>query len=466
MLEQNPVPLRPPMPKPHLAKYYAELADWDYDPYEIKAAKQQGKFQDSGDLTLKAPPPAPMLPDEAIERLAPLVGGEAKLEFIYALLVAAGLFQPGSPTTAWPEVKEQFLRRKELTQRAILARVYFQMTNWSELWPVLRAEKDVNLRRLWSFAYSVTPDRLRADLAGFRQVVLRVLACLPDNEWVQVNDLYTLLKAVWPRFDQTAAEPHHRYYISTGNYYMPGWFLARSNSTQPLSSDGPDWKLAQWNFILQMMTGPLHWLGLADLNFKNGVLVEIRLHGLGDLYWDRLEAPSVPHSAATQPQAKPTAPDEAVTIDRHNIRVNPSAIAAEAHSLLDKIARLEEITPDIFTYILSGQAIHTTFEEGLTLDNILDDWAQLLPVSMPESIRSQLAEWWQAYGQVRVYENVTVIEFSDDYTLTEMKAVTSLEQRLIAEISPRLVLIPQEAVEPLTVELEQAGYTPKQTDGI
>ena len=155
-----------------------------------------------------------------------------------------------------------------------------------------------------------------------------------------------------------------------------------------------------------------------------------------------------------------------MTIDRHTIRVNPSAIAAEAHSLLDKIARLEEITPDIFTYILSGQAVHMTFEEGLTLDNILDDWAQLLPVPMPESIRSQLAEWWQAYGQVRVYENVTVIEFSDDYTLTEMKAVTSLEQRLIAEISPRLVLIPQEAVEPLTVELEQAGYTPKQTDGV
>jgi hypothetical protein len=464
MLEQNPVSLRPPLPKPHLAKYHKGLTDWDYDPYEVLAVKQQGKFQHSTDLTLKVPPPAPMLPDEAIERLAPLVGGAAKLEFIYALLVAAGLFQPGSPTTVWTEVKEQFLRRSELTQRAILARVYFQMTNWSELWPVLRIEKNIQLRRLWSFANSITPDRLRADLAGFRQVVLRVLACLPDNEWVQVNDLCTWLKTVWPRFDQTAAEPHYQYLISTG--YMPGWFLARSNSTQPLSSDGPDWQLAQWNFILQMITGPLHWLGLVDLNFKNGVPVEIRLHGLGDLYWDRLEAPGVPHSAADHPQAKPVTPDQVVTVEHHTIKVNPSVIAAEAHSLLDKIARLEDITPDIFTYILSGQAVHTTFEEGLTLANILDDWAQLLPIPIPELIRSQLAEWWQAYGQVRVYENVTVIEFSDDYTLTEMKAVTSLEQHLIAEISPRLVLIPQKAVEPLAAELEQAGYTPKQTDGV
>ena len=115
---------------------------------------------------------------------------------------------------------------------------------------------------------------------------------------------------------------------------------------------------------------------------------------------------------------------------------------------------------------MSGQAVHAAFEEGLTLDNLLNDWAQLLPIAMPESIRSQLAVWWQAYGQVRIYEKVTLIEFSDDYTLTEMKAVTSLEQRLIAEISSRLVLIPQEAVEPLVIELEQAGFTPKQTNGV
>ncbi len=463
MLEQNPVALRPPLPRPHLVKYYAGLANWDYDPYEIQAIKQQGGFQSRTDLTLKVPPPALPLPDEAIERLGALVGGAARLEFIYALLVATGLFYPGSPTTVWPEVKEQFLRRNELTQRAILARVYFQMSNWSDLWLVLRAEQDLQLRRLWTFV-SITPDQLRADLVRFRQIVLRVLACLPDDEWVQVNDLYALLKIVWPHFDKTAAAPYQQYHISTG--YMPGWFLARRNSTQPLSTEGADWKLAQWNFILQMLTGPLHWLGLVDFHRKNGVLVAIRLHGLSDLYWDRQEAPSVPQPTAAQPPAEPAAPDEIVTVDQHTIRVDPSAIAAEAHNLLDKIAYLDEITSEQFTYILSGQAVHASFEAGLTLADMLDDWASLMPLSMPEAIRNQLTAWWQAYGQVRVYEDVTVIEFSDDYTLAEMKAVTSLEQHLIAEISPRLVLIPEEAMEPLVAELEQAGYTPKQTDRV
>ena len=36
-------------------------------------------------------------------------------------------------------------------------------------------------------------------------------------------------------------------------------------------------------------------------------------------------------------------PDEAVAINHQTITVNPSAIGAEAHSLLDKIARLDDI---------------------------------------------------------------------------------------------------------------------------
>jgi hypothetical protein len=59
-----------------------------------------------------------------------------------------------------------------------------------------------------------------------------------------------------------------------------------------------------------------------------------------------------------------------------------------------------------------------------------------------------------------------MIEFADDYALAEMKAVTSLERYLIAEISPRAVLIPEEIVEFLTAELEKAGYTPRQTEEV
>jgi hypothetical protein len=134
--------------------------------------------------------------------------------------------------------------------------------------------------------------------------------------------------------------------------------------------------------------------------------------------------------------------------------------------LLDKIARLDLVETDRFVYHLDPQAAYESFEAGVALAEILEDWDRLLRIPMPEPIHRQLAGWWKAYGQVRVYEDLTIVEFGDEYALAEVRAVTSLDNYLIAEISPRVVIVPQGAVAPLTAELERAGYTPKQTDRV
>ena len=89
---------------------------------------------------------------------------------------------------------------------------------------------------------------------------------------------------------------------------------------------------------------------------------------------------------------------------------------------------------------------------------------ELMPIPTPKTIQDKLSQWWAAYGKVRIYENVTIIEFADDYALSEMKAMTSLEQYLIAEINPRLILINADAASMLAAELEKSGYTPKLID--
>jgi hypothetical protein len=59
---------------------------------------------------------------------------------------------------------------------------------------------------------------------------------------------------------------------------------------------------------------------------------------------------------------------------------------------------------------------------------------------------------------------MTIIEFSDDHAITEMKALTSLNSLKLVELSPRLVVIPNDAVTTLMNELQKAGYTPKQVN--
>ncbi len=460
MLEHFPSPLRPPMPRPRLEKFYPLLEGWDYDPDELLQARKSGKLSSPSGLLLTVPPPRYTLPDETVQRLAPVAGGEERLEFIFSLLVAAGVFQPGSPVTVWPEVKARFLSQDEATRQAILVRTYFQMSNWSELWLLLRRRPapPLRLRRIASHSY-LTPARLSGDLVRFRHLVLRALASLPDGQWVMLEDLLRLMRILWPRFDQTVWQTY-RYSPGAG-----GWFLTEADSETPLSpADERHWQLAQGNFIHALITGPLYWLGLADLMGRDGNLIAFRLHNLADLYWDRVEAPTAPRPAA--PSVRPLPPEDAVRTEHSAIRVRPSAIPASAHSLLDQIARLETATADLFVYRLDPHAVYKAFEAGVTLSEILDGWGKWMPVPMPEDIRGLLTGWWEAYGRVRIYENLTVIEFGDDYALAEMKAVTSLSEHLIAEIAPRLVVIPQEAVAPLIAELEAAGYTPKQTDEV
>lgn len=458
LLEQSPVPLRPPMPRPRLERFHRELQGWDYDPVELAQAEHEGLLasRSGPNLALTVPPPALPLTDPDLARLAPIVGGEDRLEFLYALLLTAGLVQPGSPITVWPEVKVEFLRRDELAQRALLARLYFDLSTWSELWPVLRADDSLLLKRTWRYSY-LKPERLHTDLARFRRRLLRALACLPDDHWVQVADLESVLRIAWPRFDAQVWETYHSP-DATG-----AWFLARNG--QPLNLDDPDdWRAAQGAFLRQAIAGPLHWLGLADLHFDGQELVAFRLHGLADLYWDRVDAPGAPRHAAVP------APDHgaahAASAEGKTIVVTPSLISAQAHSLLDKIARLEVTAPDRFVYRLDAQAAYQAFEAGAVLDDLLAEWGRLLAIPVPQAIGKQLAAWWAAYGRVRLYENLTVVEFSDDYALAEMKAVTSLELFLVAEISPRLVIVRPEATQQLVAELEKAGYTPKQTDKV
>ncbi len=463
LLEQSTPELRAPMPRPHLEKFHADLEKWDYVPEELARAKEHNLLHQRSGLVLTVPPPAYSLPNATIEHLAPVVGGEARLEFIYQMLVAVQVFQPGSPVTIWPEVKKEFLRRSPLAQRAILARAYFWSVGWSVLWDLLRQPPDsaqvgadLKLRRLFNHRY-LTPQRLRSQLATIRVMIARALASLPDGEWIAMRDLYPLMQALWPHFNYPARQMYS--WQSSGS-----WFLSEADSKQPLDSrSARQWQLGQGNFIRAMITGPLHWLGFADLSFDGDDVAAVRFHGLADLFWDRVDVPAPPPTVVRD---QDKLDEGAVTFDQQAIIVRPSAIGGQAHDLLSKIARLETTDIDRFVYRLDPQIIHATFEDGAALSEILESWERWVPRPMPPAIRDQLTRWWEAYGQVRIYENVTVIEFGDEYALPEMKAITSLEDHIIAEPTPRMVIIPEESVQTLVAELEDAGHTPKQTSQV
>jgi hypothetical protein len=300
-------------------------------------------------------------------------------------------------------------------------------------------------------------------LALFRIQVLQLLANLPDDRWYSVDDIAQLLQAIWPRFDGLSWTDV-RYESNT----KPEWFLADDGRPLDTIANEADWQMAQGAFIRHIIQGPLHWLGLADIAVEHGSLVAFRLHGLNDIFFDKAESlPLANEPAGERGTAVSDQPAvEPVMVEDLTIIVDPTVISAQAHNYLDGIARLETAEPAKFVYQLHAAVVHKTFEDGQTLSQLLEGWEKWLTLPVPETIKNRLTNWWNAYGQVRLYQDITVIEFSDEYALAEMKAVTSLEKNLIAEISPNLVIIHENAVNILVGELEKAGYTPKQSEEV
>ena len=107
---------------------------------------------------------------------------------------------------------------------------------------------------------------------------------------------------------------------------------------------------------------------------------------------------------------------------------------------------------------------YKTFTRGETLPELLATWKRLMPVPLPNAMRKVLDTWWASYGQVRLYEGLALLQLNDDLALRELEASTSLGQHIIARLSPRLVLVPDEAVDTLLREFTDKGYMPMEAN--
>lgn len=446
LIEQTNPALTPPQPRPSLERYNKSLTLWRYDADQLATLDQSGRLNKNNDEQLTVPPPDHNIQDQTLEGLA---GSPAQLEWIYQLLMAVGVLRGGSPVRSWNVHKMAFFQLSEREQQAALARAYFYLDGtWHELWDVLHTNPTLRLQRLANTHYK--PPAVKRELIQLRLLVLRVLASVPDSSWISLTALTALMRRLLPTFDSALFDASSYRY----GKYVPYWTLTHQGKP------ADKWGVAQKRFVQQILQ-VLHWLGLADLGIRNGEIEAFRLQGLADLYWDRAATTT---TASLNDVVAGVNSAEAITLINNTIRVNPSQVSPQAHAYFDQIAKLNEAKPTEFIYQLNPLATRQTFEAGVALTELQDQWQTLFNTPIPDEVNHKLSAWWDSYGQVRLYEKVTLIELADEYALAEMKAVTSLEQHIIAEISPQLILIHKSAVDQLATELQQAGYTPKLTD--
>ena len=488
-------------------RFSSLVQDWPYDPQELLDWTANHRRADTPVPTLSVPPSPLLVEDTVLSILArsvdsqspaagdgqsPAKGAEEQPEFLCRVLCELDLvsIQDGH-LMAQREEMTRFLQLSLPDQHRTIAQAYLSLLDWSELDLLLR--QDTRLI-LWRRPYFFIPyEQFRSLLVRLRHLLLRFLACAGEDGWCRLTDIETALRKLWPQFAAPMQSENQSWFAQAwglawrqeerepgmaettapqhdattaprlpsrlgGAEYRPigAGHLPGEASTPPRRDSGSvDWPASQGTFLRAMLEGPLYWLGFAELSYSGGQLAAFRLHGLANWIWDRPVAESYVEG---QP--------EALTIDEAagTIAMPPGSVPPQAHTFLGRFTRLEEASPERFVYRLHPLAALAAFESGMSLSDLLAEWERVISQPIPAALRETLREFWTRYGQVRLYDGFSLLELSDEVTLRELEAGTSLSRHIVARLSPRLVLVPDEAVETLMREFAAKDYTPKELE--
>jgi len=427
-------------PQPTLIEHQQHaLQGWDHVPAEVLALQDRGAWIYRPDSALTVPPPSPELDDASLAALAPLSGGDVeRLDFLWSLMGDLGLIvnaQALEPTMS------SFLRQPGAARLHALTRAWLDSPRWTELGLFLRHHAQLRLRRRVSH-YAFKKQQLLAQLAQGRRFVARLLSTLPVERWISFPALREAMWRLWPDF---------LYGRQIYTYPEPSWWFESEVSGRAYDpQQQADWDEAYGAFVTQILEGPLLWLGVVALGYAQDGLAALQVTRLGAYLLGR-EAPPPVEAAGPLLRVHDDL-TATLALDRAEDAV---------YDFLGQVAELFETDVNEFRYRFTPAQAHRAFEQGVGLDDVLAFIAKHSAAAAPESVRRAWQGWWEAYGRVRLYQGLTVIEFADDFALQELLASTSLSQHLIHAFSPRLVVIDSEAVEPLCAEMVARGYTPQ-----
>ena len=448
-LGQLPTPkkARALRPLTSLEKRWSPLQGWLNPTDELAEMERQGsRFWYDGwqrSISVQFSPPA--LPDADMAELQQRTGAtDDILNFAFSLLTSVGLvrWQYGSEIQINKEEMAAFLVHSDTKRLASLTTAWIGQSWWSEMALVLQHVKRLQLRRSLGMV-DLTYNDLLQELAQARAVVIMLLRRLSPDTWYGVADFRQLLRGFWPDYlhtDSTSPTPY--------------WWLEIAGSDYRLSPNKTeDWEAGYAPFVTACLEGPLAWLGVVRLAYDRQGLAAFQLTELGAYLLGLRES----YSTA---EKKPSAPPLTVHGDGMVIARTGHATTG-AYDVLNVAARLHETSAQQFRYYITAESVQYAFDQGWTGQTILDELEKHSGAPVPETLQRQILSWAEGYGQVHLYNEVTLVEFADDFALQELLASTSLARHLVYQFSPRLVAIKAEAVDTLRDELVHLGHTPR-----
>jgi hypothetical protein len=297
-----------------------------------------------------------------------------------------------------------------------------------------------------------------AEMGWARLRLARLVACLPPGKWFEIDSVLRTVQGLQPgwlmeyntRHDNPGSR-NARDTLATG---------ASIGKTRVDPFRYPDWLKAYGRMHLTILTHTLLWLGLVDVGWQGGQPAAVRLSTFGEFLVGRQPVFDLPAPKTSTPALMMHANWtlelnlDSAPLDLVNLLVKIAVPAPEREAGQGKKPAQK------LTYRIHEASLGQAFDDGWTLEQIVTHLEIGLGAPLPAELLGRMQPLWDRFGRLQIYDDMTLIEFGDDFCLPELLAATSLSQILLTTFTPRLVAVRTDQAADYLAELQARGYTP------
>jgi len=341
------------------------------------------------------------MPQDQREVLSPFLHQPDSLSLLLALLLEEGvLIEPSLHPD--PQSVRSYLDapRTEALRRLILA--WKRSSAWNELAHVPHL----------TYTSEVWPN----DPLASRRTVLEYINQIPLRSWWDLNSFIATIRDLQPGFQRPAGD-------------FDSWYLRDIRSGAFLRGF-EYWDAIEGAMLRYLITGPMHWLGVADLgrSVHEGQITAFRLTPAAAVLSD----PEAPLTIKESTASATIHSDGRIVVPRRALRALRYQIA--------RFTSWEPIDDVNYSYRLTPMGLKMAFDQGLELSHVFAILESAGEEPTPTSLRKAL-ERWESRGSEGQFRRELILQLRDPGVLPELQGDRTTARYLGEILGPTTVTV-------------------------
>ena len=278
-----------------------------------------------------------------------------------------------------------------------------------------------------------------------RQVVVEHVLRAEPQTWHALPTFIARMKlyATYLLFPRQYGLRAERYSVGSNPYgwnfrLRRGWLTHREG-----------WHLVEGGFIRSLITGPLAWLGMVELDEREHPDAFRLAQGTGQV------------ARVTPPQASEEVWGRLVVQPNFDL----VALAPVSEALLIKLDQFAERVrlEHIAQYHMNKASVARAIQLGLSAETIQQTLEQAAGGTIPQNVHYSLLEWERQVRRVELWPDATLLEVDEPELLDALFADPAARPWLVRRLAPTLAEVANEYLAPLQELLWQRDYLPALT---